>query len=125
MRRAGREQESRNLYIQQQRKKTNYQCCELHLHTLHLLRNFRNPSAIGLLLLRSYPGLELINKRREVDQDTFLVGVTLWETHFLDLDLSGGHLVLTQDDTEGNTALLGSLELLRKLGLELVGEFGL
>src|SRR5699024_2860542 len=89
-------------------KDNHYRCCRLHLHTLHLLRNFRNPSAIGLLLLRSYPGLELINKRREVDQNTFFLRMTLWKTHFLNLDLSGGQLVFTEDDTEGDTALLGS-----------------
>ena len=96
-----------------------------NLHAFHLLGNLRNPSTVKLFLLLRYPRLEFINKRRQVDQDTFFLRVAIWETHFLNLDLSGGHFILAKDDSEGDAALLGSFELLRELGFEFIGELGL
>jgi hypothetical protein len=51
--------------------------------------------------------------------------VVLVQTHLLDLDLAGRKLVLADDDTEWNAAVLSSLELLLGLGLGLVGELSL
>jgi hypothetical protein len=51
--------------------------------------------------------------------------VSIGQTHFLDAAFASGELLLAENDSEGDGALLGSLELLGKLGLQLVVEFGL
>lgn len=91
------------------------------LHTLQLLSQANDRSAMFLCKA----GLQLGDKRGQFDIDTLLLGVVLVQTHLLDLDLAGGKLVFANDDTEGNTAIFGGLELLLRLGLGLVGELGL
>jgi hypothetical protein len=51
--------------------------------------------------------------------------VSLGQTHLLDAALASGEFFLAENDSEGDGALLGGLELLGKLGLQLVVEFGL
>ena len=97
------------------------ECNKSDLHTLQLLSQANDRAALFL----SKAGLQLGDERGQFDIDTLLFRVVFVQTHLLDLDLAGGKLVLTDDDTEGNTTVLGSLELLLRLGLGLVGEFGL
>lgn len=78
-----------------------------------------------LIPLPSDTGFYLGGKTSEIHQHTFLLGVAVLETHFLDADFAFSKFVLTQDDGEGDTALFGGLELLWELGLNLVGKFGL
>jgi hypothetical protein len=51
--------------------------------------------------------------------------VSLGQTHFFDAAFASGELFLAENDSERDGALLGGLELLGKLGLQLVVEFGL
>jgi hypothetical protein len=78
-----------------------------------------------LVLLLSQTGFYLVGENSEIHQYTFLLGVAFLKTHLLDTDLASGKFIFTQNDSEGNTALFGSLELLWELRLELVREFGL
>jgi hypothetical protein len=96
-------------------------CRESNLHTLQLLRQANDRATVFL----SKAGLQLGDERGQFDFDTLLLGVVLVQTHLLDLDLTGGQLVLADDNTKWNAAVLGSLELLLGLGLGLVGELSL
>jgi hypothetical protein len=51
--------------------------------------------------------------------------MTLRQTHFLDLDLSGRELFLAENDGERDACDLGSFELLREFWFEFVCELGL
>lgn len=65
------------------------------------------------------------NQIGQLNVDAFLLRVVLVQTHFLDLDLAGSELIFTDNDTKWNATVLGSLELLLRLGFGLVGELGL
>jgi hypothetical protein len=97
------------------------ECRDSDLHTLQLLCQGNDRAA--LLLCKA--GLNLGDERGQFNLDTLLLGVVLVQTHLLDLDLAGRKLVLADDDTEWNAAVLSSLELLLGLGLGLVGELSL
>ena len=77
------------------------------------------------LLLLSKTGLKLGNQGGKLNLDTLLLGVSVGQTHLLDTALAGSELFLAENDTEGNGALFGGLELLGQLGLQLVGELSL
>lgn len=93
----------------------------INLHLTQLLRN----TIDTLSSLLSHPGLDLRRQSSQINQHTFLLGVSVLQTHFLDANLAGRELVLAQDDGEGDAGLFGGLELLGELGLDFVGEFGL
>jgi hypothetical protein len=69
--------------------------------------------------------LQLRHQRVNGDLDTLLLRVSFRQTHLLDAALASVKLFLAEDDGERNIALFGGLELLGKLGLQLVGELGL
>lgn len=77
----------------------------------------------GLLLGKAR--FQFSDQRGQLDFNTLLLRVVGRKTHLLDADLASSQLLLTENDGEGNGALLSSLELLGKLGLQLVGEFSL
>lgn len=77
------------------------------------------------LLLLSKTDLQLGNQGRNFNLHTLLLGVSVGQTHLLDTALARGELFLAEDDTEGDGALFGGLELLGELGLQLVGELSL
>lgn len=97
------------------------------------LSNHLNAGALQLLcqrgdstlLLLSKTGLKLGNQGGKLNLDTLLLGVSVGQTHLLDTALASSELFLTENDTEGNGALFGGLELLGQLGLQLVGELSL
>lgn len=77
------------------------------------------------ILLAGETGLQLGNQVVESDLNTLLLRVSLGETHLLDAALASGKLFLAENDSEGNVALFRGLELLGKLGLQLVRELSL
>lgn len=93
----------------------------LDLRRLQLLSQTVNNAG----LLFSKARFKFTDQRGQLDFNTLLLRVIGRETHLLDADLASSQLLLTENDGEGNGALLGSLELLGKLGLQFVGELGL
>lgn len=77
------------------------------------------------MLLLSKTGLKLGNQGGNLNLDTLLLGVSVGQTHLLDTALASSELFLAKDNTKGNGALFGGLELLGQLGLQLVGELSL
>lgn len=96
---------------------------DLNLRALELLRQADDRA--GLFLFEA--GLELGNQRGQLNVDTVLLRVAVGklETQLLDTDLALGQFALAQNEAEGNATILGSLELLLKLGLQLVVELSL
>ena len=93
----------------------------LDSRTLQLLCQRCNNS----VLLPSETGLQFCNQGVKGNFNTLLLGVSVGKTHLLDTALASSKLLLTENDTKGNGTLLGSLELLGKLGLQLVRELSL
>lgn len=77
------------------------------------------------VLLGGETGLQLGNQVVKSDLNTFLLRVSLRETHLLDAALASGKLFLAKNDSERNVSLLRGLELLGKLRLRLVRELSL
>lgn len=71
------------------------------------------------------PDLDLMGHILLINKDTFLLGVTLLQTHLLDLDLPTGDFIIAKEDSKWNTVVLGGLELRRQSWLHLVHELGL
>lgn len=88
---------------------------------LELLGQSSNAAA----LLLSKASAKLSHQGRQLDLHTLLLGVVGGQTHLLDADLASSQLFFTENDGIGDGTLLGSLELLGQLGLQLVGELGL
>lgn len=51
--------------------------------------------------------------------------MAFFQAHFLDADFAVGQFLFAKDNSEGDGALFGGFELLRELGLDFVGVFGL
>jgi hypothetical protein len=85
----------------------------LNLRRLQLLSQTVNSAS----LLFSQARFQFSHQRGQLDFNALLLGVVGRETHLLDANLTSSQLLLTENDGERNGALLGSLELLRKLGL--------
>lgn len=77
------------------------------------------------LLLEREPLLRLGLELVEADELALLEGVVGGEAHLLDPHLALRELVLAEDQRKRHAVLLGRLELLRELGLDLVEELGL
>lgn len=89
------------------------------LESLSLLRQ-----ALDVLLALE-TGLDLSNHVVQADQDALLLGVTISQTHLLNLDIASGDFVISEENGEWYAVGLGCLELRRHLGLNLVEKLGL
>jgi hypothetical protein len=60
------------------------------------------------------PALQLFYHVSFVDQHSIFLGVTIWQPHFLDLDLPLGKFIFAQDDCKGYAVSFCIFELFVK-----------